>query len=99
MLEFGSAVVNLALDVEKAQGALVDVKKVGGMELAIEAAAVAGGFEMITKVVDASGRKEASKRVQRVEQGILFVMKHRMKIGMVVVPVIVSLVLSNFVKS
>jgi len=98
-LEFSSAVANLALDVEKARSALVEVKKVGGMELAVEAAAVAGGFEMITKVVDASGRKESSKGAQRVEQGMLFVLKHRMTIGMVVVPVIAVLVLSNFVRS
>lgn len=94
-MEFSSAVANLALDVNKAQSALLEVKKVGGMELAVEAAAVAGGFEMITKVVDASGRKEAPKGVQRVEQGALFVMKHRMIFGMVAV----ALVLSNFVKS
>ena len=75
MLEFGSAVANMALDVAKVQTALEKIKKVGGMELAIEAV-VAGAFEIITKGVDASGRKAPPHHVQRVKQGILFVMKN-----------------------
>jgi len=100
LLEFGSAVANnMALDVTKVQTALEKVKKVGGMELAIEAVAVAGAFEIITKVVDASGRKAPPHHVQRVKQGVLFVMKNRVAIGIVGASVAGAFALSKFTKA
>ena len=94
LLEFGSAVANMALDVAKVQTALEKIKKVGGMELAIEAVAVAGAFEIITKGVDASGRKAPPHHVQRFKQGILFGMKNR--VAMVGASVAGAFALSKF---
>ena len=95
LLEFGSAVANMALDVAKVQTALEKIKKVGGMELAIEAV-VAGAFEIITKGVDASGCKAPPHHVQRVKQGILFVMKNRVAIEWLVHQLLVHLHYPSF---
>ncbi|KAL7502513.1 hypothetical protein ACHAWX_000504 [Stephanocyclus meneghinianus] len=83
LLDFGSAMANLAVDVQKAPSALEEVKKIGGMELAVEAVCVAGAFEMMTKVVDASGRKAQSKQLLKVMQGLMFMLKHRVTIGII----------------
>lgn len=96
---FSSAVARLALGLEGTHAALEKVKEVGGIELAVEAAAVAGGFEMMTKVVDATGRKPPPMHVQRVFQMVLFVAKHRVAIGMVGASVMSAIALSIFVNA
>lgn len=98
-MEFGAAVANLALAPEKARSALNEVKKVGGMELAIEAVAVAGNFEIATKVTDASGIKVLPKHMLNAMKGAIFVVKHRFAFGMVAVSVIVAYVASIFAKA
>ncbi|KAL7533061.1 hypothetical protein ACHAXR_005011 [Thalassiosira sp. AJA248-18] len=91
LIHLGSAVATLPMDMEKVQIALQEVKSVGGMELAMEATAVAGAYETITKVVDATGIKLPPQRIQRVISTILFVIKHKVTFGLVVASLVVAL--------
>ncbi len=98
LMKFGAAMTKLSVDVQGAQSALEEVKKIGGMELAVEAVAVAGAFGCMTKVVDASGRKAPTKCGQMVMQVVLTLTKHRAVVGIVGASVIAAIVASKFAK-
>lgn len=78
--------------------AMKNVEKVGGAELAVEMAAVAGSFECITKVVDATGIKPHPKTMTKVLKGVLTLVKHRMTIGLIGASVATAFVASRFIK-
>ena len=77
LIELGTAVASTPCDVRRIQKAAQELKNVGGIELCVEAAAVCGAFESITKLVDATGRGAGSSRQQKVMQTAMTVMKHR----------------------
>ena len=100
LMKFGAAMTKLSVDVQGALSALEEVKKIGGMELAVEAVAVAGAgaFGCMTKVVDASGRKAPTKCGKMVMQVVLTLTKHRELVGIVGASVIAAIVASKFAK-
>jgi hypothetical protein len=81
--KLGTAVASVPFDADKVVAAMDEVKTVGGVELCIEAAATCGAFESITKVVDATGRKTASREVERLKAIVMTISKHRNVIVMV----------------
>jgi len=81
LVELGAAVASRPWNAGRVEAAAKRVKEEGGAELLVEAAAVAGAFEAITKVVDATGRKEPSGGMQRAQRVVMTVMKHRAQIA------------------
>lgn len=75
--EFGRAVAAIPWDGDRIRNAMENVKRMGGMELGVEAAAVCGAFEAITKVVDATRRRSVSEKDQRMFRTIMTLSKHR----------------------
>jgi hypothetical protein len=55
--ELGTAMAFMPWNIDRVvMTAMEEVRVVEGMELCVEAAAVAGAFEAITKIVDATGQ-------------------------------------------
>lgn len=81
LAELASAIAALPLDLGRLEQARGEVERVGGRELLAEACAVAGAFEAITKLVDATGREVPSIGFQRFKGVVMTLMKHRTAIG------------------
>jgi hypothetical protein len=78
--ELGAAIASRPIDVGRLRDAIARVIEVGGLELAVEAAAVAGAFEAVTKIVDATGRKAFSRGLLRFLGSVMMLVKHRASI-------------------
>lgn len=87
----GTAVASVPFRVDKVLAAMEEVKAVGGVELCIEAAATCGAFEAITKVVDATGRKTASREMERLKATVMTISKHRTVVVLVGVLITASI--------
>ena len=83
LAELGAAVASRPWDAGRVRAAARAVEETGGAGLLVEAAAAAGAFEAITKVVDATARKEPSGGMQRAQRVVMTVLKHRVRIACV----------------
>lgn len=90
--ELGAAVASRPFDGTKIKSAMDEVMRVGGMELCVEAAAVSGAFESITKVVDATGRRAGSLGKNRVMWTVMTLAKHRTMILLMGTSVAVAII-------
>jgi len=76
-------VAALPFDAGKIERAREKVFEIGGMELVVEACAVAGVFESLTKLIDVTGRTLPPEWMQGLVQGVMMTMKHKTAIGLV----------------
>lgn len=81
LAELGAAVASRPWSDGRVRAAAGAVEKAGGAGLLVEAAAAAGAFEAITKVVDATARKEPSGAAQRAQRLVMTALKHRVRIA------------------
>lgn len=70
-------------DINDVRNAMEKVKEVGGIELAIEMAAVGGFFEATTRVTDCIVAKESSRVKSNAVLMVMVLVKHRKTIGLV----------------
>lgn len=89
---FASLVSSIPFDTDQAGKARDDVVKVGGKELLVEACAVAGAFEAITKLVDATGCQLMSRQKTKINIFIMKTFKNRNTIGAVATAIAVAAV-------
>lgn len=74
LTEFGTTVATPPFDADTVQKALLKVEQEGGKELAVEACCTVAGFEAITRIVDATNRKEPPGAFVAVLKGINLIM-------------------------
>lgn len=78
---FASICSSIPFDDGQLSEARANVVKEGGKELLVEASAVVGAFEAITKLVDATGRQLMSKPKTRIKVLVMKTLKNRNVIG------------------
>ena len=89
-MELGAAVASRPWHAGRVQAAARAVEDAGGAGLLVEAAAAAGAFEAITKVVDATDKKETSGGLRRAQRVVMTVLKHRVRIACLAGAVLVA---------
>lgn len=87
---FGLVTGSIPFDVQAVGKAREKVEKEGGRELLVEACAVAGAFEAITRLVDGTGRQLPLQRESRTKLLIMKVFKNRHTAGMAAAAVAVA---------
>jgi len=62
---FGAAFAERPIDIEAVDRLREEVRAVGGDGLVMEASTIAGAFSLMTKVVDATGRKPEDQMLEK----------------------------------
>lgn len=68
MRAFAKSLSDRPMDMEQVALAREKVREVGGEGLLVEAACIAAGFTLMTRVVDATGRKVIPNMIEKIRQ-------------------------------
>lgn len=87
LVDLGKLIASTPYNMDELRRSMEEVKRVGGMELMVEAAAVCGAFECMTKIVDATQRRQQHQGLLRFMKVVITLLKHRATICLLVVVV------------
>lgn len=76
LTEFGRAAATLPYNAAAVQKALQNVEQQGGKELKVEVCCTVGGFESMTRAVDATLRKKPPNAVVAIMKGVNNIANH-----------------------